>query len=83
MKNAASEIVVTNILVVEPPKDYWFVMSEYLPPTFGILQLAAFLEDKLEEAEIEVVDCQAMSLNWKGSEKRIESFKPQIVASSG
>ena len=83
MKNTASEILLTKILFVEPPKDYWFVMGEYLPPPFGILQLAAFLEDKLKEAEIDVVDCQAMSLDWKGLEKRIESFNPQIVASSG
>jgi len=73
----------TKILFIEPPKDYWFVMGEYLPPPYGILQLAAFLENKIKNVEIEVIDCQAMALNWKGLEKRIESFNPDIVASSG
>ena len=69
-------------LFVEPPKDYWFVMGEYLPPPYGILQLAAFLESKIKDAEIEVLDCQARSLDWKDLEKHIESFDPDIVASS-
>ena len=71
-----------KILFVEPPKDYWFVMGEYLPPPYGILQLAAFLESKNKDVEIEVLDCQAMNLDWKRLEKRIESFNPDIVASS-
>ncbi len=72
-----------RVLFVEPPKEFWFVMGEYLPPPLGILQLAAYLEDKVEDAEIEVVDCQAENLDWKGLEKRIESFDPDVVASSG
>jgi len=72
-----------RILFVEPPKDFWFVMGEYLPPPFGILQLAAFLESKNKDVEIEVVDCQAETLDWKGLEKRIESFDPDVLASSG
>jgi anaerobic magnesium-protoporphyrin IX monomethyl ester cyclase len=75
--------VLTKVLFVEPPKDYWFVMGEYLPPPYGILQLAAYLEKKMKEVEIDVVDCQAMALDWKGLEKRIESFNPDLVASSG
>lgn len=72
-----------KVLFIEPPKDYWFVMGEYLPPPYGILQLAAYLEGKVEGVEVEVLDCQAMSLDWKGLEKRIESFHPDLVASSG
>jgi len=68
---------------VEPPKDYWFVMGEYLPPPYGILQLAAYLETKIRNVDIEVVDCQAMALDWRGLERRIESFNPDVVASSG
>ncbi len=71
------------MMFVEPPKDYWFVMGEYLPPPYGILQLATYLEDKMKAIEIEVVDCQAMSLDWRGLEKRMVSFHPDIVASSG
>jgi len=72
-----------KILFVEPPKDYWFVMGEYLPPPYGILQLAAYLENQIKDVDIEVVDCQAMGLDWQKLEKRIESFNPDIVASSG
>jgi anaerobic magnesium-protoporphyrin IX monomethyl ester cyclase len=71
-----------KILFVEPPKDYWFVMGEYLPPPYGILQLAAFLEQRISDAEIQVLDCNAEGLDWTGLEKRIESFDPDIVASS-
>jgi len=72
----------TRVLFVEPPKDYWFVMGEYLPPPFGILQLAAYLESRNKDAEIEVLDCQAQQMDWKGLENYIESFNPDIVASS-
>jgi len=45
-----------KILFVEPPKDIWFVMGEYLPPPYGIIQLAAYLEREVEDAEIEVLE---------------------------
>jgi anaerobic magnesium-protoporphyrin IX monomethyl ester cyclase len=73
----------TRVLFVEPPKDIWFVMGEYLPPPYGMLQLAAYLESQINNVDIDVVDCQAMGLDWKKLEKRIESFNPDVVASSG
>jgi len=72
-----------KVMFVEPPKDFWFVMGEYLPPPYGLLQLAGYLETKMPEAEIEVLDCQAMSLDWKTLGKRLESFNPDVVAASG
>ncbi|MCK4424507.1 cobalamin-dependent protein [Candidatus Bathyarchaeota archaeon] len=72
-----------KILFVEPPKDFWFVMGEYLPPPFGILQLAAYLEKANKDVEIEVLDCQAENIDWKGLERHIENFNPDIVAPSG
>jgi len=71
-----------KVLFVEPPKDFWFVMGEYLPPPLGILELAAYLESRNEKVEIEVLDCQAQGIDWKGLERRIESSKPDIVAPS-
>ncbi len=71
-----------RILFVEPPRETWFVMGEYLPPPLGILQLAAYLEAYMREAEIAVVDCQAEQLDWKGLEARIEAFRPDLVAPS-
>ena len=71
-----------RVLFVEPPKDFWFVMGEYLPPPYGILQLAAFLEQKYGDAEIQVLDCNAEGLDWSGLEKRMEHFNPDVVASS-
>jgi anaerobic magnesium-protoporphyrin IX monomethyl ester cyclase len=71
-----------KVLFLEPPKDVWFVMGEYLPPPFGIIQLAAYLEREAKNVEIEVLDCNAQRVDWKGLEKRIESYNPDIVASS-
>jgi anaerobic magnesium-protoporphyrin IX monomethyl ester cyclase len=73
----------TRILFVEPPKDYWFLMGEYLPPPTGLLVLAAYLERELSDLEIEVMDCQAERKDWKDVERRIESVAPNIVAASG
>ncbi len=72
-----------RVLFVEPPKDFWFVMGEYLPPPLGILQLAAYLESQAKDVEIEVLDCQAKKVDWDGLERHIEEFDPDIVASSG
>lgn len=71
-----------KVLFIEPPKDIWFVMGEYLPPPYGIIQLAAYLEREVKDVEIEVLDCNAQQLYWKEMEKRIQSFNPDIVASS-
>ncbi len=53
-----------KVLFIEPPKDFWFVMGEYTPPPLGILQLAAFLESKIPDIDIEVLDCQAELIGW-------------------
>jgi len=75
--------MISKILFIEPPKDYWFLMGEYLPPPTGLLALAAYLERELSDIEIEVLDCQAERKSWKDVEKFIESFSPSIVATSG
>ena len=72
-----------KVLFVEPPKDFWFVMGEYLPPPLGILQLAAYLEKVNNNVEIEVLDCQAKNIDWRRLERYIENFNPDIVAPSG
>ncbi|MCZ2808990.1 MAG: radical SAM protein [Candidatus Bathyarchaeota archaeon] len=71
-----------RVLFIEPPREFWFVMGEYLPPPFGILQLAAYLEREVEDAEIEVLDCTAQQLGWSEIGRKIESFNPDIVAAS-
>lgn len=71
-----------KVLFVEPPKDIWFVMGEYLPPPYGIIQLGAYLEKETEGVEVEVLDCNAEHVDWKDMEKRIESSNPDLVASS-
>jgi len=71
-----------KVLFIEPPKDIWFVMGEYLPPPYGIIQLAAYLEKEVKDVEIEVLDCNAQQVNWSGLERQIESFNPDVVASS-
>ncbi|MEE8322371.1 MAG: radical SAM protein, partial [Candidatus Bathyarchaeia archaeon] len=71
-----------KILFVEPPKDIWFVMGEYLPPPYGIIQLAAYLEREVGDVEIKVLDCTAEQMDWVTLEQRVRSFNPDIVASS-
>jgi hypothetical protein len=71
-----------RVLFVEPPRQFWFVMGEYLPPPFGILQLAAYLERALPEVEIEVIDCTAQTVSWSGLAKRIAAYDPDVVAAS-
>ena len=71
-----------RVIFVEPPKEYWFVMGEYLPPPTACLQLAAYLEAKHPEYEINVIDCQAENLDWAALERRIADLKPDIAAVS-
>ncbi len=69
-----------KILFVEPPKDIWFVMGEYLPPPYGIIELAAYVERQVDGVSLEVLDCNAEKVDWKNMEQRIAEFKPDIVA---
>ena len=72
-----------RVLLIEPPKDYWFLMGEHLPPPLALLQLAAYLEAYSPDVEVEVVDCRAMGLDWRGLERRLETLQPDVVAVSG
>jgi len=71
-----------KVLFIEPPREFWFVMGEYLPPPFGIIQLAAYLEREIEDVEIKVLDCTAQQLGWSEIGREIELFNPDIVAAS-
>lgn len=71
-----------KILFVEPPKEEWFIMGEYLPPPYGIIQLAAYLEREIQDIQIKVLDCNAQHLDWKNLEKQMSAEAPDIVASS-
>jgi len=71
-----------RVLFIEPPREFWFVMGEYLPPPFGIIQLAAYVEREVSDAEIEVLDCTAQQLGWSEIGRKIESFSPDVVAVS-
>jgi len=71
-----------RVLFVEPPKEEWFVMGGYCPPPYGIIQLGAYLEREVKDAEIKVLDCNVEHVDWGDLGKRIESFNPDIVASS-
>jgi len=71
-----------KVLFIEPPKDIWFVMGEYLPPPYGIIQLAAYLEKEAKNVDVEVLDCNAEQVDWKKMEKKIKTTNPDVVASS-
>ena len=72
-----------TIVFVEPPRVFWFVMGEYLPPPSALLILAAYVERELPDADIHIVDCQADRLDWTGLEHRIQNLDPTMVLCSG
>jgi anaerobic magnesium-protoporphyrin IX monomethyl ester cyclase len=69
-----------KVQFIEPPKDIFFVMGEYLPPPYGIIQLAAYLEKQVPDVQIEVLDCNAEKVDWRSMEHRIAAFGPDVVA---
>ena len=69
-----------KVLFIEPPKDIWFVMGEYLPPPYGIIQLAAYLEREIKNIQLEILDCNAEKVDWKKMEERIAASNPDVVA---
>ncbi len=69
-----------KVLFIEPPKDIWFVMGEYLPPPYGIIQLAAYLERDIKNVELEILDCNAEKVDWKKMEEHIAASHPDVVA---
>ncbi|MFW9985702.1 MAG: B12-binding domain-containing radical SAM protein [Candidatus Odinarchaeota archaeon] len=71
-----------KILLVEPPKQPWFIMGEYIPPPLGLLCLAGYLEAHNPQTKIQVMDCQAEEAEWDDVKERIRSFKPDLVAPS-
>jgi anaerobic magnesium-protoporphyrin IX monomethyl ester cyclase len=75
--------MISKLLFVEPPRNYWFVMGEYLPPPSALLILAAYVEKELPKLEIEILDCQAENMSWNGLVKYIESSKPSMLLTSG
>lgn len=60
--------MISKLLFVEPPRNYWFVMGEYLPPPSSLLVLAAYVEKEFPKLEIEILDCQAEKMSWSGLE---------------
>jgi len=72
-----------RLLLIEPPRNFWFVMGEYLPPPSALLILAAYIERELPNVDIDIVDCQADQLDWKKLERYIESASPTMILTSG
>ncbi len=68
-----------KVLLVEPPKDIWFIMGEYLPPPYGIIQLGAYLERELPGVEVEVLDCNAKRVGWDELGRHMEASGADIV----
>jgi anaerobic magnesium-protoporphyrin IX monomethyl ester cyclase len=80
--NIHAGTMTSSMLFVEPPKDYWFLMGEYLPPPTALLVLAAYVEREIPDIEIKVIDCQAENKSWDYIKSVIESMSPSFVATS-
>jgi anaerobic magnesium-protoporphyrin IX monomethyl ester cyclase len=72
-----------RLLLVEPPKKYWFIMGDYTPPPTALLALAAYVEQELPDVEVDVLDCQGQRKGWRDIQRHIGSYRPSIVATSG
>jgi len=46
-------------------------MGKYLLPSFGLIQIASYLEKKIPETEIEIIDCNTENLDCAGLEKKL------------
>ncbi|MFX0121337.1 MAG: B12-binding domain-containing radical SAM protein [Promethearchaeota archaeon] len=68
-----------KLILIEPPKQFWFVMGDYLPPPYSLLLLAAVVEKELPDVEIKVIDSQAEELDWAGLKERITKEKADII----
>jgi len=71
-----------KVLLIEPPKDIWFIMGEYLPPPYGIIQLGTYLEREIPSVEVKVLDCNASKTDWDELGKKIENYHPDVVGCS-
>ncbi len=71
-----------KVLLIEPPKDIWFIMGEYLPPPYGIIQLGAYLEEHVTDVDVKVLDCNASKIDWDELERQIENYRPDVVGCS-
>ena len=71
-----------RVVFVEPPKDFWFIMGEYLPPPYGIIQLGAYLEEHVPDVEVKVLDCNASQIDWDQLQEYMGKENPDIIASS-
>ena len=71
-----------KVVFIEPPKDIWFIMGEYLPPPYGIIQLGTYLEREIPEVEVKIVDCNASQIDWDKLLNLLKEENPDIIASS-
>ncbi|MBL7168963.1 hypothetical protein ISS40_09825 [Candidatus Bathyarchaeota archaeon] len=69
-----------KVVFIEPPKEFWFLMGEYLPPPTAAIQLAAFLESRRPDDEIKIIDSQAEELG--SYEKRLRNSGARMVSAS-
>jgi anaerobic magnesium-protoporphyrin IX monomethyl ester cyclase len=72
-----------TVLFLEPPKEFWFLMGDYLPPPTQLLALAAYLEREMPDVHIELIDSQAEQLSYATLKDRIARVQPDVVAVSG
>jgi anaerobic magnesium-protoporphyrin IX monomethyl ester cyclase len=68
-----------KLLLIEPPKTFWFVMGDYLPPPYSLLLLAAVVEKEVPDVEVKIIDSQAEELDWVTLKERIRQEKAEIV----
>jgi len=69
-----------KVLLIEPPKWVWDLMGDCVSPPLGLAQLAAVLEE--ERIPVELVDCNALELGWRGTAEVIRRAEPTLVGTT-
>ncbi len=71
-----------RVLFLRPPRHYWPIINEddnFLLP-LAYPTLAAYLRARMENVEVEILDCCAQRVGWKSLGPLLESRRPDVVA---
>lgn len=67
-----------KILFLTPPIGAWATHGNHKAPNQFYAQLAAYVRQE-QLADVEVLDCRAMDLDYSAMLKRVEAIKPDVV----
>lgn len=70
-----------EVLLVDPPKEPWWLLGETVMPPLGLLYIASYLKSK--DVDVALLDCQALGYSWRDLRSALETIKPSVVGVGG